>query len=266
MPSSIADKPLPTLFALHFLGGSKEEWRHVSVGLADRITVRALDLPGFGSAAHVSGYTVDEMAEGVAQAVRSFAPRRWFLAGHSMGAKVAAAVARRAVDGEMGLEGLAGIVLLAGSPPSPEPMSEARREDMTRWLDGDHSQRLAKARDYIGGNAVSLGRSDRDAAEADVLRANPAAWRAWLQSGSREDWSSRIGLLPLPALILAGAEDADLGPEAQQRMMAPHYAEAEFHTIIGAKHLLPLEASAEVARLIADFIQGPHSYGDGVTP
>ena len=43
---------------------------------------------------------------------------------HSMGAKVGLAVAWRVEDREAGI---AGLVLLAGSPPSPEPMEEERR-------------------------------------------------------------------------------------------------------------------------------------------
>ncbi|MBL7406323.1 thioesterase, partial [Escherichia coli] len=61
-------------------------------------------------------------------------------------------------------------------------------------------------------------------AVADVLRAEPAAWKAWLEEGANEDWCRRIGILRTPALILAGSEDADLGPDAQRALTVPHLA------------------------------------------
>ena len=44
---------------------------------------------------------------------------------------------------------------------------------------------------------------------ADFTRTNPEAWRGWLAEGSREDWSGQVGVLPFPALIIAGAEDLE---------------------------------------------------------
>ena len=246
-----------SLFCLHCLGGSAREWQGVERELGAGISLVGIDLPGFGSAADMPGYSVAAMAEHVAAQVRAAAPGRWMLAGHSMGAKVAAVVARQAVAGAAGLEGLCGLVLLAGSPPGPEPMSEERRADMTGWLDGDAAHRATQAREFVAANAVTLTPEARAAAEVDVLRANPAAWRAWLQSGSREDWAERVGVLPLPALILAGAEDGDLGPEAQRRLMAPHVLTAEHHDLPHARHLLPIEAASTVARLITRFAALP---------
>lgn len=67
-------------------------------------------------AARIPGYAVAEMAELVADVIRSEAPRRWVLVEHSTGAKVATVLAHRAEDGDEGLRGLAGLVLLAGLP------------------------------------------------------------------------------------------------------------------------------------------------------
>ncbi|MBO1077675.1 alpha/beta hydrolase [Roseomonas haemaphysalidis] len=250
--------PLPaspaTLFCLPFLGGSAREWGAVAAALPAHIHCHPLDLPGFGDAAGQTGYGVAEMADHVAARIRDAAPAgRWLLAGHSMGAKVAAVLARRAVDGDPALRELAGVVTLAGSPPSPEPMAEERRQEMLGWFNGSAEQSATQAARFVDANAARLSPEARTLAERDVLRANPAAWRAWLAAGSREDWSGRIGTLPLPALILAGAEDADLGPDAQQRLMVPHYAKPTLRALPGVQHLLPLEAPEAVAEAIAGF-------------
>jgi len=247
----------PTVFLLHFLGGSARAWREV----VDRFGAAAqgvpLDLPGFGEDAAVRGYDVSAMADRVAESVRALAPRRWAVAGHSMGAKVAAMLARRAEDGEAGLAGLCGVITLAGSPPSPEPMAESRRESMMGWLSGPEAERRRHAEDYAEANAVALPPAARALVVEDVLRAAPEAWKAWLARGSREDCSARIGVLRTPALILAGEADEDLGPDAQRALMAPHFAQARLSVLPGAKHLLPLEAPEAVARQILAFLEAP---------
>ena len=238
------------LFCLHFLGGSEREWLQVEARLRGALDCVTIDLDGFGDAAHRTGYSVRAMADRVAGLVGARAPSRWLLAGHSMGAKVAAVLARRAEDGEAGLAGLAGLVLLAGSPPSPEPMQEALRQTMIGWFDGEASHDQAQG--YITQNVgAALDEATNRQAVEDVLRAHRGAWVAWLEGGSREDWSEHVGRLRAPTLILAGEKDAALGPEAQRALAARHFERARVVVLAGAGHLLPMERPDEVARLIA---------------
>lgn len=252
MPTSQPFSSPPVFVCLHFLGGSAREWIDVAARLGDDARCLALDLPGFGDAADVTGYGVAEMADAVIERIRAEEIEHWILAGHSMGAKVALAVARQAEDGEAGLVGLSGLVLLAGSPPSPEPMQEERRRAMIAWIGSDHDTRRAEAETFIANNvATPLPPALSRLAVEDVLRASPAAWTAWLEGGSREDWCSRIGVLRTPALIVSGSDDADLGPAAQACLMAPHLAHHRHVVLEGAKHLLPMERSEVVAALFA---------------
>lgn len=247
-----------TVFLLSFLGGSGRGWAGVMDRLPPSVRAVPVDLPGFGDAAAVPGYTVAAMAEHVAGRVRDVAPGRWFVAGHSMGAKVAAVLARRAEDGGTGLHGLAGLVLLAGSPPAPEPMDEDRRRDMLGWFAGGDAERRAQAAHFIDANTGrTLAADVRTRLVDDVLRTDRRAWVAWLQDGSREDWSGRIGTLQTPALILAGAEDADLGPDAQRTHTVPHFARCRVEVLQGARHLLPSEMPDVVASRIAAFAGAP---------
>ena len=237
-----------TVFLLHALGGSARSFDLVRARLPGVETV-ALDLPGFGGAVDADRFAVADMAAGVIAAVAERAPERWMLVGHSMGGKAAAAVARAAADGDAPAW-LAGLVLLAASPPAPEPMSERRRADMLGWVAaGPIGDRDARA--FVDANtAQALPVAVGAAAAADVRRSSRRAWAAWLEHGSREDWRARVGVLPYPALIVAGAADGDLGEDAQRRLNVPHYAEARVEVVAGAAHLLPLEAPDAVAALI----------------
>ncbi len=247
---------IPVLYCLHVLGGSAREWVHVDARLGSAFKFRALDLPGFGDAAQTKGYSVAEMADTIAALIEADAPSRWMIVGHSMGAKVAAAIARRAEDGEPRLAGLIGVITVTGSPPSPEPMDDAMRSTMLGWFHGDAATSRDQAESYIANNSgPQLRAVDRELAVEDVLRANRAAWAAWLEHGSREDWSARIGTLETPALVIAGADDAALGPDAQRNLMAPHFANVHLATIPNAKHLLPLEAAGDLAQLFGDHLR-----------
>lgn len=256
----------PTVFLLHFLGGSAREWSGVTALLAPQFRCVAIDLPGFGDAADTPGYGVAAMADAVAEAIRAEAPPRWVLVGHSMGAKVATVVARRAEDGVEGLAGLSHLVLLAGSPPAPEPMDETRRKTMMSWFSADGAASRAEAQSFIDACVGQpLPEALNGQAVDDVLRTRRAAWLAWLADGSLEDWGDRIGLLRTPALILAGERDADLGAAAQASLMARHFASPRLSTLSGAGHLLPMERPAEVARWIVDHA-GAVETGDAAGP
>ncbi|GJE17892.1 alpha/beta hydrolase [Methylobacterium marchantiae] len=248
----------PAIVCLHFLGGSAREWEPIAARLDGVARVVALDLPGFGDAAETSGYTVEAMADHVAGRIAAAGlGGRWYLAGHSMGAKVALALARRAEDGAADLAGLAGLLLLGGSPPSPEPMSDDKRREMMGWISADAATRFAKAAEFIDRNTgAPLAEPLRSGAIEDVLRASPAAWTAWLNHGSREDWSHRIGILRIPAVVVGGTEDADLGAAAQRALTLPHLTHGRLVALEGAGHLLPLERPEAVAGLIAGLVAG----------
>ncbi|MCJ2088228.1 alpha/beta fold hydrolase [Methylobacterium sp. E-005] len=245
------------LFCLHFLGGSALSWAPLADALDGALTCVPIDLPGFGEAADRTGFSIDAMAEHVAEAIRARAPAAFAIAGHSMGAKVALALARRAEDGDSGLAGLTHLILISGSPPSPEPILDERRAKMLAWIDADPETREREARNFIRANVgANLDAETEARAVADVLRASPAAWKAWLESGAREDWCRRIGVLRTPTLVLAGSEDADLGPDAQQALMAPHLARHRRMTVDGVGHLLPLERPDLLAGLLREHVTG----------
>ena len=119
-----------TLVFLHYLGGSGRTWHPLIARFDGERANLTIDLPGFGDASGVAGDSVAEMADHVAGRIGQAGLSSYVLVGHSMGAKIAAVLARRAEDGEAGLAGLRSLVLMAGSPPSPEPMDEDARQKM----------------------------------------------------------------------------------------------------------------------------------------
>ena len=104
----------PALVFLHYWGGSSRTWRHVTQALAPAFRTIAVDQRGWGrSDKPLEGYTLADLADDAERLIESLAPDRYVLVGHSMGGKVAQLMASRHPAG------LAGLVLVAPSPPSP---------------------------------------------------------------------------------------------------------------------------------------------------
>jgi 3-oxoadipate enol-lactonase len=225
------------LVFLHYFGGSSRSWDEVTARLPD---FRCLmpDLRGFGdSQAPNSGYSVDEQADDIAALIEVLGVEHFVLVGHSLGGKIALALAARRP------KGLQRLVLLAPSPPTPEPMPD---EERARLLIGfgdpkaaEHTARLITAR--------AISPAIRSRIIEDNLRSSPEAWHAWLQSGSREDISERMKRIEVPVLVLAGECDAGMTPDLLRREVVERIGGAQERVVPGAGHLLPLEAPDEVA-------------------
>jgi pimeloyl-ACP methyl ester carboxylesterase len=227
----------------------------------------ALDLPGFGDRradefgdSRADEFSNDRAVQQIVATIRelrgeSSAP--WLLAGHSMGGKLAALVARQAACGAPGLERLSGLILVSPSPASPEPIKESKRAELLRTLGtgSDHDEEIAGK--FVDDNVgkLALEPALRQSAVSDLLRMDRRAFAAWLTDASKEDRSREAGVLPFPALILAGSEEPELGPETQRRLTAPHFASAIVAELQGSGHLAPLERPAEVADRITAFVR-----------
>jgi pimeloyl-ACP methyl ester carboxylesterase len=259
----------PTIVLLHWLGGSSVTWTEVAGALAARgLRSIAIDLPGFGDAVANPRYTVEAMADEVLANLRGLdaPPTNWLLAGHSMGGKVAAVLTRSLLDNISPLAPPSGIVLVSPSPPGPEPMKDSKRAQMLDSLGqstGDATEERKRAEAFVDDNTgkLPLDAALRTRTVDDVLRMSRAAFNAWLigdaahEAGSREDWSTRVGVLPIPTLIFAGTEDAALGPDAQQHHTVPHFDPASLITLEACGHLGPLERASELTEHIVSFAQ-----------
>jgi pimeloyl-ACP methyl ester carboxylesterase len=256
----------PLVVLLHWLGGSGRTWREVALQLNRRgLRTAAIDFPGFGDAAAIPGYSIREMADSAAKTIRTLrsgSPQEpWLLAGHSMGGTVAAVLARESVNGTAGLESLAGVILVSPSPPGPEPMPERKREQLLHDLGHPTADPIAHRKNAEGFLTANLGKLTLPApvfgrSVDDILRLNPAAFRAWLEYGSREDWRSFIGKVDLPTLVFAGESEASLGPDTQRELTLPHFPAATLIPLTATGHLAPLERPAELAEHILAFATG----------
>lgn len=233
---------------LHYWAGAGHAFRPVAEALGPDYSLLAPDLGGFGAAPPPrGGYSVDSYTDEVAQFIRQQPLARYVLVGHSMGGKIALALAARRPPG------LAGVALLSPSPPTPEPMTdEDRQASLRAWgkpAAAENTRRKIAAR--------PLPQAWQQQIVADNLRSSQAAWDAWLLHGSRENIADRLWSIQVPCTILAGDADAVMSPSVHGLETLPLLpAGTPLEIISGAGHLLPYEAPDEVARLLRAFAQG----------
>jgi pimeloyl-ACP methyl ester carboxylesterase len=234
------------LIFLHFFGSSQREWHHVITHLAPHHRCIAADMPGFGDAAYITGYTVAEMGAHVADLVGYFAPSPVTLIAHSMSGKVSMVVAATPPPN------LQRLILVAPSPLLPEPMTEDARETMTIANTAD--DRIEAF--VTGGTHNPLSKQDYLTAFEDVKRTNLTAWKTWPQSGTREDWSNRITQLLVPTDLIVGEHDQAIPLSFQIEHTLPlvQRTGGQLHIIKNAAHMLPYEVPTELASFIASCV------------
>ncbi len=222
----------PTLVLLHGFGTSARLWDAVLPLLGGPALV--LDLPGFGNSQD-ERYPVGGMADAVQERLAGL--DSFVLVGHSMGAKVAAVLAGRRPAG------LQALLLIAPSPPSPEPMSDQDRAD----LKAAHGQPERLRQHYEKITRLPLTEQMMAQLVSDGLRASPAAWNAWPDSGSREDVGTGAAGIMVPVTLLTSLADPVITPQVVAELLKPVFPQASFTHVQGSGHLLPLELPAEVA-------------------
>jgi pimeloyl-ACP methyl ester carboxylesterase len=146
--------------------------------------------------------------------------------------------------------GLAGLILVAPSPPSPMIMPAQAREVMA----GAYASRAAvEASIDTMLTAKPLSAEDREQVIEDSLRGAPQAKAAWPRSTSLEDIAAQVGDIAVPTLVIAGALDRVDPPIRLRAELLPRIPQAVMHVLPGTGHLSMLESPDAVARLIADF-------------
>ena len=199
------------------------------------------DLRGFGAAPPPDpGATLADWADEAAALAVPLG--RFVLIGHSMGGKIATLLASRRPAG------LAGLVLVAPSPPTPEPIP-----DRAAMLSGFHDPVAAAhtARE------ISARHDDPAVMQRlieDSLRTSHGAWRWWIERGSREDIAESAAAIDIPVLVVAATDDANIPPPLLRQEVVARIPGATLTILPGSRHMIPLDAPGPLAQVIEDWV------------
>ncbi|CVL11698.1 hypothetical protein FPRO06_13008 [Fusarium proliferatum] len=239
----------PTIIFLHFWGGSSKTWSPVNDLIASSFSTVRIDFRGWGSSTGPSDeteYSILQLAQDVELAIKRLDLRKYIIVGHSMGAKVAQAIAGRNL-----MDGLAGLVLLCPAPPTPLMLPEDMRDQQISAYDS------AKNAEFVARNvltAKSLPDGTIKGIVEDMLKGNPSAKEAWPRYAMNEDIIELAKSISIPSIIIAGGKDQVEPVDRIKAEVSGNISVAEFLVLEEVGHLAPLEAPEKVAGIINDFV------------
>lgn len=236
----------PTLVFLHYWGGSSRTWDRVIAALPGRYPTIATDHRGWGASdAPADGYAIADLAIDAQRVIAALGLQRYVLVGHSMGGKVAQWIASRRPAG------LAGVVLVAPSPPSPMVLPDEQRAAMA------HAYDTRESIEWVLDNVLTGKGLDAEARAqviADSLRGAAPAKLAWPTAAMLEDISADVVAINVPVLVVSGECDQVDRIETLKSALLPKIAGARMHVLPGVGHLSPLEAPKALAAVIDAFV------------
>lgn len=223
----------PRVALLHGFTQTARSWAPLADVLAGEFEVVAVDLPGHGRSADMHR----SLADAVESLVATVGPAIWV--GYSLGGRHALEVALRRPDA------VAGLVLLGATAGLEDPAERAARRAADEALavsivtDGVPAfiARWLATPLFAGLPAERAGVEDRLTNPASGL----AASLRLAGTGTQDPSWDRLGGLPMPVLVLAGAGD-DKFRALGERMARQIGENARFASVPGAGHSAHLEA------------------------
>lgn len=237
------------------LGTSTILWEKVVPSLAAQWRVSAWDLPGHGaSPAAEAPFTVDDLADAVAGAVRALGETRVAYAGVSLGGATGLALCLRHPE----LVSRAAIIA-----------SGAQLGDPAAWHARAAQVRALSTSSLIVGSAERWFAPGSMARDPDLsgrllhaLRdADAESYAACCEALAGYDVRDRLGEIATPIVAVWGEHDG-VAPEPKADEIAGGVQRGRAVRIDDAAHLPPAECPAAVARALEDFFDETEGDGD----
>lgn len=234
---------IPILF-LHGVGSDKSAWRPQLDFFGQQRLAIAIDHPGYGESAFRRAATRDDYARAAVAVLDALDIDRAHICGLSLGGVVAIAIhalaPRRCAS------------LTLADSFAVHPHGEAIHQRAMAASEAMTMRALAEARapSLLGAAADD---SLREAIIETMARIAPEAYRLGAAAVWLADQRQRAAAINVPALVIAGSEDA-ITPPVLSDELARLIERSRRVTIAGAGHLANLDQPAMFNRAIAQFL------------
>lgn len=255
-PVSDYETPAPTVIFLHYWGGSAQTWHHLPHMLSPPCTTISISFRGWGQSTgplDSRGYTIAQLANDVLDLLPQLSSHLtdgFLLVGHSMGAKVAVAVASDRPPG------LRGIMLISPPPFGPWTLPPQLQERQRRSYESKETVRWSI--ENMLSEPHNLSRSDVALVVRDSLAGTEAAKAAWPHYGMAEAVSIGPERRGIPVIVLVGQQDRITTVEQVRTEVVDLLRHRGFSVEFAIKddcgHLMPLEKPEFVAHAIRKMI------------
>ncbi|MEI8145447.1 MAG: alpha/beta hydrolase [Alphaproteobacteria bacterium] len=239
------------LVIVHGLGGHKEDFVPVMVGLSGQHTVYAFDMIGFGGSARTSPtISIGLQVEALHALVVSEKLPKIRLVGNSLGAWIAASFAAKYPElvERVVLIDAAGLKVTLGGPP-PVNFAPDTVAEMQNLLQHVIASPFAQTTEFAT-QALAGFKASGEAATLGLLFAGFAAGN----TGDRllDDVLPQV---KAPALVVWGAEDKLFPAALADIVLAGLPAGTRKILIPGASHFPQIDKPAELTAILADFLK-----------
>jgi pimeloyl-ACP methyl ester carboxylesterase/quercetin dioxygenase-like cupin family protein len=252
------------LVLVHGLGLSGALWSRMRDSFGSGYRLIMLDLRGAGRSRELerTELSLARWADDLGAVVRKLELDRPVLVGASLGATVALKYA-------LEQPGDVGALVLIGTEANlsnlaPRMLAAAERiesDGLQTWVDEVWSQNPPFSQTSLQRDPSIL-----DEYRAWLLENDPVDYVRQCRAIARaESLGGRLGDVAAPALVVVGADDNRTLPE-HGRALAESIPQARLVELPGVGHTIPLEAPAEAARAITDFLRGAHVMRADTTP
>lgn len=240
----------PGLLIAHGLYGSARNWGVIAKRLSDSRRVVAVDMRNHGNSPWFDTHGYDDMADDLAQVVRSLGGK-WDVLGHSMGGKAAMMLALRHPE-------LVNRLIVADIAPVPYPHSQIQYVEAMKSVDLGAVERRSDA------GAQLLEVVDNPDLVPFFLQSLDVKARRWMLNLDTlaRDMPKILGFPDVSGryegrtLFLGGAESDYIAP-AHRAAITALFPAARFARIPGAGHWLHAEKPREFEAAVRTWLDGP---------
>lgn len=240
-----------TIVLLHGVGSNHSVWNGVIPRLAPEFRVVAPDLRGHGRSKAPAGsrYTFEELANDVAELLRSKDVERSHLVGLSGGALLALSMA---LDRPGLLRSLTMVSGALYTDPHTRSVSQRWAEVYATQGPDPFALRVLKDLYYPDWMDAHLDFADQLRAQVQHQDFRPA--QAWARALEGFDARPRIASLHLPTLIVQAMEDAVVDA-SHGRVLRQSISGAKLRIFAETGHMVPVERPEETAEAIGEFVR-----------
>ena len=255
----------PPLIILHGLFGSSDNWISVAKSVSDRFTVFLPDLRNHGQSPHSPVHDYDAMKEDLYLLVNELKLKKFFLAGHSMGGKIAVSFAFSWP------ERLYGLLVADISPTVSESRNSIAYNRHSRILKSILSLDLAGIRSRDEVESLLTTRIRNEKTKEFIMKNlkresdNSFSWKlnasallenlGRIMEGIKPDDKNRTEITGFPVFFLKG-EYSEYLPESDFMKIRRLFPAVEFITIPRSGHWVHTENPEAVRKCLLKFL-GP---------
>jgi len=238
----------PPVTLVHGVGSSLESWDAIAEWLARRYRVIRMDLRGHGKSSRIETCSLESFLEDVAMVLDALGIARTHLVGFSLGGMIAQAFVLAHPER---VEKLALISAVAGRTAEERANVMARARKVR---DEGIASVVAAAEDRWFTEGFRRKHPELVARRLEELKANDhRSYAAAYSVFAEGDIGPRLHGIRHPTLIVTG--EHDVGSNTRMaRFMHEKIPGSSLHVLPGLKHSVLVEAPAEIAGLLEDFL------------